>query len=171
MPKLYRGYEITITSLKDWNVEALVANPKEPGITVSFIGLGTIRALEQATTFIDTILEKEPKIMPEVERPRTYGDLMEYVKANRIDQEEYFSLSQGVKAEEPIWSPTTVWIAVYWVEGGSEGYYVHVDRIEDREALGHRVSTVMACGKFWAKASASLAVTYLTPFVYGLNPI
>lgn len=109
--------------------------------------------------------------MPEVDRPTSWGDFMEFVREHHLEREEYFSLSNGTKNDEPLWGKHTRWIAVYWVEGGSEGYYVHVDRLDWNESTQVTEATTMALGKFWSKASAAIAVTYLTPFVYGLKPV
>jgi hypothetical protein len=108
--------------------------------------------------------------MPELARPLTWGDVMEFVTMNGLHHEEYFSLCQGVKATDEVWKDAR-WVAVYWVEGGSEGYYLHIDRIVWNEERQVNETQTYALGKFWSKASAAVAVTWLTPFVYGLNPV
>lgn len=109
--------------------------------------------------------------MPEVQKPLTIEDLMKFVADSRLDKEEYFCLAMSIKRSDEIWLPDTRWIAVYWVEGGSEGYYVHIDRIDYSKERDNFIVTRLALGKYWAKASAGMAVLLLTPFVYGLSPV
>jgi hypothetical protein len=108
--------------------------------------------------------------MPEFERPRTWGDLLAFAVKNGLANEEYFTLCAHTKADDPIWGDSR-WIAVYWVEGGSEGYYLHVDQLVWNEATQVNEARTFALGKYWMKASASIAVTLLTPWVHGLNPV
>lgn len=110
--------------------------------------------------------------MPQIERPRNLGDLMKFVADHGLGQEEYFAAESKLSSEEPLWKEDTRWIAVFWVEGGSEGYYVHVERLNiNKELGGELVAQNLALGKYWSKGSASIAVTLLTPFVYGLYPV
>lgn len=52
---------------------------------------------------------------------------------------DYFSLSasldhfydSGSRGTEILWNMDTAWTAVYYVTGGSEGYYIHVSSIHD----------------------------------------
>ena len=53
------------------------------------------------------------------------------------------------------------WIAVFWVVGGSEGYYVH---IETRESETLKAELVFL-GKFWDAAHAERAVNLLQALV------
>jgi len=92
--------------------------------------------------------------------PETFGDLIDRLRAagfcdnTNHEADEYLSPMQwqGETRIElsawrnlPIYGENVRWVACYWVVGGSEGYYVHVDQIVgDERGAVHRLS-----GKFW----------------------
>lgn len=89
----------------------------------------------------------------------TVGELMAFVKSHGLDREEYFEPDRDMNMSEPLWPDTcgTRWVTCFAVKGGSEGWYVHVERI-DR----NHVSTNIALGKFWNPDSAVLAVSLIS---------
>jgi hypothetical protein len=112
----------------------------------------------------------EPPFCPkcEVRNPevRTVGDLMELVQRHALDADEYFSphdwqgvtlRDRGQVLRDPLWLKNTKWIAVFWVVGGSEGYYVHVERVQSPEAHGPATIQDIALGKFWDRERAAFA--------------
>lgn len=100
---------------------------------------------------------------------RTMADLMQFVHDNKLDQEEYFTAGWKPVDGVPLWREDTRWIAVYWVEGSNEGYYVHVDRLNWNKERQVMEVEHMATGKFWQKWTATRAVAMLTPWVHGIE--
>ena len=47
---------------------------------------------------------------------------------------EYFSLSVGYPDSNAVWDTDTHWIAVFYVTGGSEGHYIHVEARKENES-------------------------------------
>lgn len=112
---------------------------------------------------------KETPKEPEYHRPRTAGDLMAFIAHHQLGEEEYFSVRDIVETRsETIFLDNTKWVAVYWVEGGNEGYYVHIDRLNWNQGRQVMEAQNIAVGKYWLVASANKAVALLTPFVHGL---
>jgi hypothetical protein len=107
--------------------------------------------------------------MPQVKQPVTWGEVADFVKANRLDQEEYFSIDHTVTRHAPIWGPDVWNIAVWVVEGSNEGFYLHVDAIirDPERPGGRRVSKML--GKFWNLDTAMDAVDLLTRYIYGFR--
>jgi hypothetical protein len=129
------------------------------------------QSVEKAIVELDKILNdgiRESK-MPEVERPKDWNALMDFVKEHKLDQEEYFTLDYKTDPTEPIWNENIRWISVYWVEGGSEGYYLHVDQMNSRGVEEYFRSRIMALGKYWSKAEAERACGLITRWCYGLR--
>lgn len=91
----------------------------------------------------------------------TWGELLDVLLQEGYGEDEYLSgyagyLSHGSDRNwrlAPLWERETKWIACYWVEGDSEGYYVHIDKLSaDPSARGsdfHYLSQRMILGKFW----------------------
>jgi hypothetical protein len=102
------------------------------------------------------------------ESPKTLAGVMEFIKAQKLADDEYFSMSFDYKnnrqheGDEPLYAEDTRWIGVFCVEGGSEGYYVHVERISGE----HEMDNIFL-GKFWSAKRAMEAVTLLTACVNG----
>lgn len=83
----------------------------------------------------------------------TFGDVMEFVEANKLDQDEYFVLDDRDKdANRQVYEQGIRWAVSFWVEGGSEGYYVHVEQIASD---GKRHLRML--GKFWSIDAAERA--------------
>jgi len=86
----------------------------------------------------------------------TWGDVDKFIRENGYDDEEYFEAHtifrhQNARwQEKPVFDKNIRWIAVYWVVGTSEGYYVHV---ETRECETQKAELVLL-GKFWDQAHA-----------------
>jgi hypothetical protein len=103
-----------------------------------------------------------------VDSPQTLEGVQEFIKAQGLEEDEYFNLSSRYGRSEPLtgsdllYTPGTRWIAVFCVEGGSEGYYVHVERISNDKEMD-----CIFLGKFWQRERAMEAVTLLTACVNG----
>ncbi|CAG0992509.1 hypothetical protein ARNL5_03348 [Anaerolineae bacterium] len=97
----------------------------------------------------------------------TWGDVDTYIREQHLDDDEYFEMHTVYRHQHPDWKKEFAyadkirWIAVYWVVGGSEGYYVHV---ETRELEPQKAELVFL-GKFWDVARAELAVNLLQALV------
>ncbi len=93
----------------------------------------------------------------------TWGDVYAFVREHDLDDDEYFEVHTVYRHQHPDWKTEFIyagkvrWIAVYWVVGGSEGYYVHV---ETRSGESPQVELVMV-GKFWDTARAEIAANML----------
>ena len=59
----------------------------------------------------------------------TWDDVDKFIRDHHLDDDEYFELHTVYRHHHPNWRQELVyadkvrWIAVYWVMGGSEGYY------------------------------------------------
>lgn len=100
----------------------------------------------------------------------TWHDALEFVKAAGLDLDEYFHMSPGIDKEtrKSVWDEKGVRnIAVWWAPGGSEGYYVHVDRqlIQIGEVSRHEPAML---GKFWSPARAAFASEIMVRLFYGI---
>ena len=97
----------------------------------------------------------------------TWGHVYEFIREHGFDDDEYFEVHTVYRHHHPDWKKEFVYagkvrcIAVYWVVGGSEGYYVHV---ETREPETPKTELVML-GKFWDVARAEMAVNMLQALV------
>lgn len=105
--------------------------------------------------------------MPQIERPKTWADVMSFVKEHGLDQDEHFSLSFGTEPEDKLWPLHVRWITIYLVEGGSEGFYLHMDELIHNKHRQVNESTPRALGKFWSLEEGLKAVSLLTYYVYG----
>lgn len=97
----------------------------------------------------------------------TWGEFGQFIRDNGLDDDEYFELHTVYRHQHPRWQAEFVyadkirWIAVYWVVGGSEGFYVHV---ETREHETQKAELVFV-GKFWDAARAEQATNLLQALV------
>ena len=97
----------------------------------------------------------------------TWGDVDEFIRNHHLDDDEYFEVHTVYRHHHPEWKKECVyagkvrWIAVYWVVGGSEGYYVHV---ETRSGESPQVELVLV-GKFWDTMRAEFAVNLIQALV------
>lgn len=82
-----------------------------------------------------------------------------------FDGDEYLSftflqslLIPGVQEDSPVWDDTVRRIAAYWVVGGSEGYYVHIDvaRGSKNPQANYTEHYCALLGKFWDWQRAEL---------------
>ena len=92
----------------------------------------------------------------------TWADLDAFVKAEGLDADEYFSFDRDLNPNHQIFCPASAHVLVYWRPGGSEGYYLHIDR-QGADGLHN-----MALGKFWGAAAAAAAAEKVTRFVYAV---
>ena len=97
----------------------------------------------------------------------TWGHVDQFIREHDLDDDEYFEVHTVYRHHHANWKAEFVyagkvrWIAAYWVVGGSEGYYVHV---ETRDCETPKTELVML-GKFWDTARAELAVNLLQALV------
>jgi hypothetical protein len=97
----------------------------------------------------------------------TWGDVARFIREKGLDDDEYFEMHTVYRHHHADWKREFVyadkvrWIAVYWVAGGSEGYYVH---IETRERETQKAELVLL-GKFWDVPRAEHAVNMLQALV------
>lgn len=100
--------------------------------------------------------------------PNTWGELLEALAAAGYAKDEY--LKASCKYEHPgwrdmaIWDEATRWIACFWVVGGSEGYYCHIERQTVAED-DRKYSEVMLLGKFWTQERAQECANYAQSLV------
>ncbi len=80
----------------------------------------------------------------------TWGDVDAFICERELDRDEYFESHTVFRhhhanwQSEVIYAGHTRWVAVYWVVGASEGYYV---RIETRECETQKAELAFL-GKF-----------------------
>ena len=97
----------------------------------------------------------------------TWGDVDKFIREQNLDDDEYFEVHTVFRHQHEDWKKESVyadrirWIAVYWVVGGSEGYYVH---IETRECETQKAELVFL-GKFWDVTRAEQAANLLQALV------
>lgn len=167
-PQGRRGYTHSLRDSAGAAIGWLSPIPSKPGYyLISLYHPAVLEGVKGLTLKLSDFLTKEePK--PEYHRPRTIEDMVIFLRLQNIRTEDYFSTSIRVRPTEGIYTEKTRWVAVYWVEGGSEGYYLHVDRLIYDQALDKLVAYNIATGKYWQKEDAGKAVELLTPFVHGL---
>lgn len=108
----------------------------------------------------------------------TFADLERFLKESGLADQEYFHLTDAVapRKGDPLWQRGVRFVAVWWVPGANEGYYVHVDRALEIERQGRamheykRPSEPVALGKFWSPEDAGMACWLITRFVYEMAP-
>jgi len=99
----------------------------------------------------------------------TRRQLHDRIHKTHLD-EEYFEVQEDYTKpdydynNEQLWTDNTAWIAVYVVKGGSEGFYVHVDRL-DRIVNGR---TMLLLGKYFDLEKAEEAVRRISRWVYDM---
>ncbi len=60
------------------------------------------------------------------------GELVKHLPSELMDQMDYFGIASAYEVQGKPLFPEFHWIGVYYVTGGSEGYYLHVDAIGDQ---------------------------------------
>jgi hypothetical protein len=103
----------------------------------------------------------------------TWLDVAAFVKKAHLDRSEYFrseyfSPSRGVLDEvgkDTIW-PGKGRPCAYWMAGGSEGWYVHVDA--KRSGVPRDTHENILLGKFWTAADAAFAADLVSRFMNGV---
>jgi len=96
---------------------------------------------------MDTTLKKIAGYR-QAEKTHTWRTVLDFIQEMGFDNDEYFHLFPDKRhfIDQPIWDHQH-WIAVFWVVGGSEGYYVHIEnRWNDYEG-DH--ADLIVLGKFW----------------------
>lgn len=104
----------------------------------------------------------------------TFADLEAYIRRKGLDRDEYFSTDRRRCPDPalPLETDDSRWLSCYWVRGGSEGWYVHVDRITpDPDRIEGYRSEILFIGKFWTPERAAEVVTAVTGFLYDVPRI
>lgn len=114
--------------------------------------------------------------------PETFGDLIDRLRAagfcdnTNHEADEYLSPMQwqGETRIElsawrnlPIYGDGTWHVACFWVVGGSEGYYAHVEQIT--EDAGERKAICRLVGKFWTWQRAQECANFAQRLVNGFG--
>ena len=105
--------------------------------------------------------------MPIVVRPINWGDLDQFARDQKLDQDEYFLLNHTTEPSAVIWSENTNNVAVWLAPGQNEGYYLHVTEVIKLKESRHPVYVGRAGGKYWSVASGMAALQKITAFLYG----
>ncbi len=97
-------------------------------------------------------------------KPPTWRSVLNFIQEMGFDQDEYFHifLPKRDMIDQPIWDKQC-WIAVFWVVGGNEGYYVHVENRWNDDAGDH--SELILLGKFWDWERAEEATNAVQRFI------
>ena len=89
-----------------------------------------------------------------------YQYLVKNLPKHLLDEMDYFAISGSRHTEDALW-PEFHWISVYYVTGGSEGYYLHVDVIDgekrDCMILGKTLLEGKAGRDYMAKCVAAIS--------------
>lgn len=103
----------------------------------------------------------------------TWQDLNDALCAQGFDEDEYLSLSWRDWYETPdyrnlpIFDNNAHWISAYAVRGGSEGWYVHIDKIVVAGRFsGTKTCETMLLAKFWSLDRALECVNAATRLIY-----
>lgn len=95
----------------------------------------------------------------------TWGDILEFIRQKGCDRDEYFHFAR-YDVEDlvdcQVWNDSIWQIAVYWVKGDSEGWYVHIDEVYSRCST----RKLILLGKFWDTDRAAAACRDVTEFIY-----
>lgn len=87
----------------------------------------------------------------QADKPHTWRTVLEFIHELHYDDDEYFHLfpTKRDMIDQPIWN-NQKWVSVFWVVGGSEGYYVHIANIWSEITIDHMDHTdLIVLGKFW----------------------
>lgn len=90
----------------------------------------------------------------------TWAELLNLIHDYGFGREEYFNFSLSLPDDAvnaDIWDENTRHIAVYWVLGSAEGYYVHVEAM----GFGSAERWLRLLGKLWDWRSAQAAVNFI----------
>lgn len=99
------------------------------------------------------------------DEPETWADVMDFIRAHRLDMDEYFHIDGGdTNANNPVWMDGVRWIACFAVRGTNEGWYVHVEQIGTNERVKRMV------GKFWTSQAAYRAARLIADYIYSNLP-
>ena len=100
----------------------------------------------------------------QADKPHTWRTVLEFIEEMGFDDDEYFHLfpSRREMIDQPIWNNQHL-ISVFWVVGGSEGYYVHVENRKNDDSGDH--ADLIILGKFWDWERAEEAVRAVQRFI------
>lgn len=112
---------------------------------------------------MDAITEKISEYR-KLNKPHTWRTVLQFIDDMGFAGDEYFHLfpSQRDMIDLPIWNQQN-WISVFWVIGGSEGYYVHVENRWNDDTGDH--ADLILLGKFWDWERAEEATKTVQQFV------
>lgn len=124
-----------------------------------------------------TITTDHPTILPAppTADTMTWNELEAWMRRSGLDKDEYvanFWRYDGRPAlgDTKVWDGDAGvrWISVFWVVGGSEGYYVHIERIMHGQPEDRRECMLLA--KFWDVERAEACVAAVQRAVNGYWP-
>ena len=115
-----------------------------------------------------------------------WQDVMTYIEEKEYDQDEYFSMnSDGIYTpgidvkkcreallDSQVFDDLDVWqVAVYWVNGSSEGWYVHIDQVLSSQRGDHKHDDKFHArnrmlGKFWSAERAAEVCSDLAAYIW-----
>jgi hypothetical protein len=112
---------------------------------------------------MDTITQKIAEYR-QLEKPHTWRTVLDLIQEMGFDGDEYFHLfpDKRYMIDQPIWD-RQYWISVFWVVGGSEGYYVHVENRWNDEKGDY--ADLIILGKFWDWERAEDATKAVQQFI------
>ena len=97
-------------------------------------------------------------------KTHTWRTVLDFIDEMGFSADEYFHLypANGHLIDQPIWNSQR-WIAVFWVVGGSEGYYLHVENRWNDEKGDY--ADLILLGKFWDWERAEEATQAVQRFI------
>lgn len=112
---------------------------------------------------MEIVLEKI-KTYHQLKKPQTWRSELQFIKEMGFDEDEFFHLYSLKRSymDQPIWDHQQ-WVSVFWVIGGSEGYYVHVEKRWTDESGEH--AELILLGKFWQWERAQEAAQSVQLFI------
>lgn len=104
----------------------------------------------------------------------TWRDLVEWIKFREFDRDEYLSSKQyppdTFNLDLQVWRKETSRIAVFWVQGSSEGWYIHVEEIRQPSDGPQQIFRRLLI-KVWDVERACEIANEITKYVHGLYPL
>jgi hypothetical protein len=101
----------------------------------------------------------------------TWGDLMVFIRREGFHKDEYFSYSENlVQPQAQVFADDINGdhchaVACFWVVGGSEGYYVHIQPVYGYGEYKYGRLKEGLIGKFWNQKRAEKAVKAIQAFI------
>jgi len=96
----------------------------------------------------------------------SWNDLSNALEKAGFEEDEYIAFSNKYEdcREKLIWDQETRWVYAYWVNGSSEGYYVHIGKTLADELTTNDGITA----KFWSKIRVEQCSIFSQQFINAL---